>query len=138
MTEQLYRVLKTASGTREFLTGALPLGEATAHLRSVTENMVANGYNERTSTRKLPVTILAKDMRTVTLAVVDCTTETTETTPPPAANMSWLVRSVNIDPDLRDSRDITIDPDLTPTEGLILDNLREGGYPSAVEESAGV
>jgi len=128
MNENTYRVQKAASGTREFLTDALPLGEAIAHLKSIAENMQANGYlkTDRMSIRKLPVIVLAKDLRTVALAVVDCTTETDETTAIPLAGMQWLVRSVQLAPDLRDSTDYWVDVDQTPTDGLVTDELREG------------
>lgn len=61
---------------------------------------------------------------------------------PTTPSQRWLVRSIPVDdtddtePDFLDDGD-TVELDHTSVEG-ILDNLREGSYPSAATESAGV
>lgn len=127
-TTTFYRVQKAASGLRENLTGAMSLPAAHAHLQSITENMLANGYqrSDRSIIRKLPVIILAKDMRTVALSVVECTADDIVETKRELAEMSWLGRIPAQTFDLsanEDTREILVDRDLTPDD---IYNLRDG------------
>ncbi len=97
MTTHYFRVQKAASGVREYLTGGMTLAAATSHLNSIARNLQANGYvkADRDIIRKLPVVILAKDMRTVALTVVECSADDVTGTQLELREMNWLM-SVSI------------------------------------------
>lgn len=122
-----YRVQKAASGVREFLTGAMSLPAAQAHLNSIVRNLLANGYlkSDRDTFRKLPVVILGLNGNTVALSVVECTADDLVETRRELAEMPWLVRTFDLSDDA-DTRELAVaNADETPSDGLF-DYLEEG------------
>lgn len=121
-----YRVQKAAIGIREYLTGAMSLEAAKAHLNSIVRNLVANGYiaADQDTIRKLPVVILGKNGNTVALSVVECSADDVIETKRELAELTWLTRV----PQAANSEavsDYTVDVDRTPTEGLFVDELAD-------------
>jgi len=130
----LYRVEQSEhERDRMPLTGATIHDAAKTHMMSIAENMMANGWyrTDRDNVKKLATAvILTNDVRTVTLAVVECDESEFTGTKIELRQMEWLTRPVPCEPHFGVQ---VVDIDQTQSDALFADELE--GYDVVSEEA---
>lgn len=125
-----YRVQKSAPGVRQFLTGAMSIDRAYAHMMSIAANLEKNGYI-RKENREKTIVILGKDARTVALRVVECSADDIVEASREAV-APYAVQTYDLSAD-EDTRELAISAE-TPVDGLF--DMRDG-TDDYEQESAG-